>query len=174
MHTSNGPLPPLISSQRKIPDLCTYDRKDKTRVLLQIEVDSGDLNKTLRKVALVRIDQLLYERNLDDSISICIVFYFPNNSSSTSVMKVTLMWSDETTNSIVPEENVIREIKTAIQLKKNKAINMQQTREKVFVLPQSKSFMERTFREGSVQCLSKHSIVIVNSNGGRKVYKKII
>ena len=34
--------------------------------------------------------------------------------------------------------------------------------------------MERTFREGSVQCLSKHSIVIVNSNGGRKVYKKII
>ena len=122
MHTSNGPLPPLISSQRKIPDLCTYDRKDKTRVLLQIEVDSGDLNKTLRKVALVRIDQLLYERNLDDSISICIGFYFPNNSSSTSVMKVTLMWSDETTNSIVPEENVIREIKTAIQLKKTKLL----------------------------------------------------
>ena len=117
-HTCNCPLPPLVSSLRKIPDLCIYDRNDKTRILLQLEVDSGDLNKTLRKLALSLIDQLRY-----DSITTCIGFYFPNNSSCTSVIKVTLMWSDETTdftttNSTVPRGNFIREIKTAIQLEK--------------------------------------------------------
>ena len=98
MQTSNYPLPPLISSLRKIPDLCIYDRIQKTRILLQIEVDSGNLKRTLRKLALSLIDQLRYQRNLDDSISTCIGFYFPNNSSSTSVMKVTLIWLDETTD----------------------------------------------------------------------------
>ena len=40
MQTSNYPLPPLISSLQKLPDLCIYDRIQKTRILLQIEVDS--------------------------------------------------------------------------------------------------------------------------------------
>ena len=33
MNTSNRPLPPLISSLRKIPDLCIYDKIQKTRIL---------------------------------------------------------------------------------------------------------------------------------------------
>lgn len=50
------------------------------------------------------------------------------------------MCSDETTDfrttdSIVPEGNVIRKIKTPILLQKKQTINMQETREKLFVLP---------------------------------------
>ena len=41
----------------------------------------------------------------------------------------------------------------------------------LFLLPLSKSFVEQTFGEGSVQCFSGLSIVIINSNN-KKVYKK--
>ena len=91
-------------------------------------------------------------------------------------MKVTSIWSDETTdfrttNSIVPKGNVISEIIIAILLEKNKTINMQQTRRKFFTLPLSKLFIEQTFGEGSVQCLSGLSVVIINDTGKKSIYR---
>ena len=123
IHTSMHPLPPLLSLLKKLPDLGLYDRNNDPRLLLQIEVDSGDMNKTIRKLSLGLMDQLRFERNLDDTITTCIGFYFPNNSSSTSVIKVSLMWSDETidfrsTNDIVLKRNIIREIKSAVRQEK--------------------------------------------------------
>ena len=176
IHTSMHPLPPLLSSLKRLPDLGLYDRNNDPRLLLQIEVDSGGMNKTIRKLCLGLIDQLRFERNLDDTITTCIGFYFPNNSSSTSVIKVSLTWSDETldfrsTNDIVLKRHIIHDIKTAVQLEKSKIITRPERTKDLFLLPLSKSFVEQKFGEGSVQCYSGLSIVIINGNN-KKVYKK--
>ena len=39
IHRSNYPVPPLLSTLQKMPDLCIYHNIQKTRILLQIEVD---------------------------------------------------------------------------------------------------------------------------------------
>ena len=76
------------------------------------------------------MDQLRHQRNLDDSINTCTGFYFPNNASFTSVIKVILIWSDgttdfRTTNHIVAKTEVIKEISTAIQTEKKKSFNVE-------------------------------------------------
>ena len=176
IHSSTQPLPPLISSLKKLPDLGLYDGGNHPRLLLQIEVDSGDMNRTIRKLGLGLIDQLRFERNLDDTITTCVGYYFPNNSSYTSVIKVSLTWSDETldfrsSNDIVSKRRIISDIRRAVQLEKGKNITMPETTDKLFLLPLSKSFVEQKFGQGSVQCYSGLSIVIINSNT-KKVYKK--
>ena len=102
-----------------MPDICIYNR-DNTRPILQVEVDSGGLKKTIRKLALGLIDQLRHERNQNDSITTCTGFYFPSNSTYTSVIEVTSAWSDitinfRTMNNVVRKGNVIREIVQAIR-----------------------------------------------------------
>ena len=175
MHFVNQPLPPLFSTLRKVPDLCIYNREN-TRPLVQIEVDSGDLRHTVRKLALGLVDQLRHERNRNDAITYCTGFYFPSNTSCTSVVKVTLSWSDtttdfRTTNSIVRKRCIIREIVEALQVETLKTINMEESTRQFFQIPLTQSFITETFGEGSVQCFSGYSVVIIN-NAAKKVFKK--
>ena len=136
---ANQPLPTLFSTL-KLPDICIYNREN-ARPILQIEVDSGGLKKTIRKLAFGLIDQLRHERNQNDSITTCTGFYFPRNSTYTSVIEVTLAWSDitidfRTTHNVVRKGNVIREIVQAIKIETMKNTNMQEsTRREFFTIP---------------------------------------
>ena len=158
-----------------MPDICIYNR-DNTRPISQIEVDSGGLKKTIRKLALGLINQLRHERNRNDSNTTCTGFYIPSNSTYTSVIKVTLAWSDATTDfrtmhNVVRKRNVIREIVQAIRIETMKNINMQElTTPEFFTIPLTRSYITKKFGEGSVQCLSGYSVVVIN-NLTKTVYK---
>ena len=77
-------LPALGTTLYKRPDVAIYDADDDELLLLvQIEVDSGDLNKTARKLSLRLIDQLRWQRNHQDTILTCTGFYFPHPCANT-------------------------------------------------------------------------------------------
>ena len=72
-------LPTLGTTRRKRPDLVIYDTGDdeQAQVLVQIEVDSGDVETTCRKLSLGLVDQLRLQINHIDTINECRGFYFP-------------------------------------------------------------------------------------------------
>lgn len=63
-------------------------------LVLQIEVESETLEKTIRKLSLGIIDQLCWLRNHDDSILQCSGFCFINHHGLGHVIQVDIQWSD--------------------------------------------------------------------------------
>ena len=77
-------LPTLRTTLQKRPDVAIYDTADdEPQMLVQIEVDSGDMQKTARKLSLGLINQLHWQRNHQDTILTCTGFYFPHPCANT-------------------------------------------------------------------------------------------
>ena len=91
-----GPTAPgLETTLMKRPDVGLYYHfRGEQYVIIQIEVDSGDYQKTCVKLADGIALQLVWQRNRDGDITSCSALYFPTFERGTSVVKLTLVWDD--------------------------------------------------------------------------------
>ena len=173
-----GPTAPAQeTSSMKRPDVGVYyNYSGQSYLILQIEVDSGGYEKTCVKLADGIAQQLVWERNRDDTITSCTALYFPTFERGTGVAKLTLVWDDNlfcfhVERTMVP----LNELKETTRQLLNDGITKitplavcQGTRH---VIPMSKSFVTNHFGQGARQVESGESVVIVNVTG-KKVHKR--
>ena len=84
--------PLLSTSECKRPDLQVTSANKR---VVQIEVDSGNLESTVRKLGIGLVDQLRWLRNHRTIIKKCSGFYFMSGSKTGHVLHVEVVWKEE-------------------------------------------------------------------------------
>ena len=145
-------------------------------VLVQIEVDSGDMESTLRKLGIGLVEQLRWLRNHRTSITKCGGFYFMSGSSGRGhVIYVEVVWEDEHLKFLLKRQRLpmasvttkVKEVMAEAQQSLALTVDRHMT---AFALPISRDFIQAHFGAGAIQLPSGQSVVIANL-GTRKVYK---
>ena len=73
----------------------TYNHAGEVEAALLIEIYSKELESTCRKLAYALIEQVLRLRRYDNTILEVAGYYFPSHKRPTSVVRVTVTWSDK-------------------------------------------------------------------------------
>ena len=76
----------------------TYYHAGEGEAALIIEIDSKELEATCRKLAYALMEQALHLRRYDNTILEVAGYYFPSDKRATSVVRVTVTWSDDYLN----------------------------------------------------------------------------
>ena len=110
-------FPLLWTSGCKRPDLQVTSAN---KCVLQIEVESGDLESTVRKLGIGLVDQLRWLRNHKTTIKKCSGFYFMSGSKTGHVIHVEVMWEDKLLNFVLnrrrlPMGNVATKVKEVLR-----------------------------------------------------------
>ncbi len=144
--------------------------------IILIEVDSKGYESTIVQLVEGVIEQLVWLRNRDDSVTSCVGFYFPAKDRGPGVVEVKVEWSDSAFCFQIKEFAIEQHrVKTAIASCMDNGVQrvngLQGKSATLFTLPLSKSFIAGTFGEDAHQVDSSRSVVIVNKKE-KKVYKK--
>ena len=159
-------LTSLGTSLRKRPDVVVVMDSNLKEVVVQIEVESETLSKTIRKLALGLVDQLRWLRNHDDSIMQCSGFYFMRHHGLGHVIQVDVQWNDRHFLFFVSEHKLpLNNVDTAVALVFHTQVD-HNTRVKAckcnnFTLPLSSPFIAKHFGARARQYRSRQSVVIV-------------
>ena len=163
--------PLLWTSECKRPDVpLTSANKC---VLVQREVDSGDMESTVRKLGVGLVDQLCWLRNHNrTSIMKCSGFYFMGGSGRGHVIHIELMWVDELLRFVLerqrlPMGSVATKVEEVLGEAQRSLASMAGRRMAGFALHISRNFIQSRFGAGAMQV---PSVVIANPHT-RKVYK---
>ena len=89
-----GGLHPLQNSSPERADVTVYDGKNKTQVLLQVEVQSSSMRETVIKSIHGAADILRLLRNNDVNFKEFIVFAFPKCGEKKCAVKITVIWKN--------------------------------------------------------------------------------
>ena len=94
-------------------------------------------------------------------------YYFPSCKRPTSVIKVTVTWSDNhlsftASRTPLPADHVAKSIKADLEREIGRWRGMRHGSPMRFVLPLTSSFVHESFGDRSVQILSGHSVVILD------------
>lgn len=175
----------LWTTKRKNPDVTTYSspseleqdevelEQDEVELEVVIEVDSGNKDSTIFKLALDLIDHNRYYRNKDSQISGCTGFYFPVGTGV--VEKVDCVWDDKKIKykilcTGIAEADLNQTFRNVLQQTKAKNTRIRNLVSSNFTLPMSEQYISTTFGTGAHQLCSGDSIVIINSER-EEVYK---
>ena len=166
--------PLLWTSEWKKPDLQIISA-DKC-VLVQIEVDSGDKESTVRKLGMGLVDQLRWLRNHDTNITKCSGFYFMGSSESGHVIHVELVWRNQRLNFALqcrrlPMGSVATKVKEVMDEAQQSLESIKGQDMAGFALPMSGDFIHAQFGAGAFQMPSGHESVLIANLHTRKVYK---
>ena len=179
-------MAPLAVTTKQRPDVAIIVPSSKGRKYVQIEIESGkNRPATLKKLEIGLVDQLRYQRNLNDTVMSCSGFYFPCYRA-TQVVKVTVTWRNDEMNfwsssEFVHEkvdgnpgvdDGVRRDVILAIQnvLDEEKKKILDADVQKWFTVPLSKSWVQGKFGYSAKQIYSGRSIVVADISN-EKVHK---
>ena len=145
----------------------TYNHAGEVEAALIIEIDSKDLESTCRKLAYALMEQAIRLRRYDNTILEVAGYYFPSCKRPTSVVKVTVTWSDKhlsftASRTPLPADHVAESIKADLEREIGRWRGMRHSSPTRFVLPLTSSFVHESFGDHSVQILSGHSVVILD------------
>ena len=164
----------LWTSECKRPDLQIISANK--CVLVQIEVDSGDMESTHRKLGIGLVDQLRWLRNHGTSITKCGGFYFMSGSSGSGhVIHIEVVWEDKHLKFFLkrqrlPMDSVIAKVEE-VMAEAQRSLDLTGGGHVTdFALPLSRDFIQARFGAGAIQLPSGQSVVIANLET-RKVYK---
>ena len=162
----------IFSSQNIRPDVVVYWNEIP---VLVVEVHSSPYERTLRKLALVLVEQLRWLRNGDPSITKWTGFCLPNSCKETCVSQVDVIWDEATlkfrfTYSCLEEGVVLDAIKSSLESQIEKLKDFVVPLTCRFSLPLSKEGLCR-FGTNAFQVESKSSIIVCD---GEFIYKRII
>ena len=158
--------PLLWTSECKKPDLQIISANK--CVLVQIEVDSGDMESTVRKLGMGLVDQLRWLRNHHrTSITKCSGFY----SSWAVVEEVMSLLKFALERQRLPMGSVATKVKEVMGHWHPRSLASTVGRRIAgFALPISGNFIHTHFGAGAIQMPSGQSVVVANLHTG-KVYK---
>lgn len=163
--------PPLETNSLKLPDVGVYwhERGGDENVVFQVEVDSGDYRWTCIKLVDGISQQLIWERNRDDSVTSWTGMYMPTFGRGNGCVLITVSWNDSLfefrVKKMVPEYgDLVTEIQQAIatEIQKIKQIASLECQATQLILPMTRSFVTDTFGRGALQVGSGESVVIIN------------
>ena len=162
----------IFSSQNIRPDVVVYWNEIP---VLVVEVHSSPYERTLRKLALVLVEQLRWLRNGDPSITKWTGFCLPKSCEETCVSQVDVIWDEATlkfwfTYSCLEEGVVLDAIKSSLESQIEKLKDFVVPLTCRFSLPLSKEGLCR-FGTNAFQVESKSSIIVCD---GEFIYKRII
>ena len=165
-------LEPIFCSVKIRPDLVMYRHDPKIPVLI-VEVHSSPYARSLRKLALVLVEQLRYLRNGNIDLFKWTGFCFPKASPPSCVTEMTVVWNS---NDLVFEVNCsflqLDDVKSRIQgvffTQKTTSFNIPR---RLMGFPLNRKDLIFGFGKDAYQIRSKSSIIVCD---GKFFYKHIV
>ena len=167
-------LQPIFSSQRILPDVVVYEHTKRIPVLV-IEVHSSPYEQTLKKLALVLVEQLRLLRNGDPTIMKWTGFCFPKHSDKACVSQMEVSWDYENLQfnidySCLAVDVVLDAIRYTLRQQMDKLKTFNLPSGCLFGIPLGEEDL-RNFEGGAYQVHSNASIIVCDGNN---IYKHII
>ena len=184
IHQDLEPLAVLLNtSHRKHPDLAIYSSNGRT-LLIQLQVQSGPIYSTLKKLAIGLAGQLIWQRNnISTTIDTCYGYFLPSCNpklEGSCVSRMKLKWDDKlfkfnATCEYIDEDNpqkVMSEFKRMLlsDLHAEKRKGEVGTSRNSFTLLISLTYIQQKWNPSAKQIPSGKSVVISDSRN-KLIYK---